>query len=108
MTDRSPEARLLIEKWTERAEAARDKHALDSGKQDDSWKGLAEAYEICAEELEALLTEEAATRPARETEEAPTCQFHGTMVADDEMGRSWHCAVCDNVAARSEALEEEQ
>jgi hypothetical protein len=26
--------------------------------------------------------------------EAPACERHGTMVADDEMGRSWHCAVC--------------
>lgn len=39
--------------------------------------------------LARVLTEEAATRPAKkETEEAPTCRFHGTMVADDEMGSS--------------------
>ncbi len=27
--------------------------------------------------------------------QAPTCERHGTMVADDEFGRSWHCAVCN-------------
>jgi hypothetical protein len=29
--------------------------------------------------------------------EAPSCEKHGVMVADDEMGRGWHCAVCPAV-----------
>ncbi len=30
------------------------------------------------------------------TPDAPACEQHGVMVADDDSGRSWHCAVCSN------------
>ena len=26
--------------------------------------------------------------------QAPTCEYHGTMVAEDEFGLAWYCAVC--------------
>ena len=29
--------------------------------------------------------------------EAPACEQHGVMVADDERGDSWHCAACSAV-----------
>jgi hypothetical protein len=32
--------------------------------------------------------------PATRVDEAPTCEQHGVMVADTDLGRSWHCAVC--------------
>lgn len=42
--------------------------------------------------------------PAPTDLEAPTCPLHGTMVADDEMGRSWHCAVCAQPKSPARAI----
>lgn len=55
---------------------------------------------MIAGRLDAILRR--AGSPQTELEEAPVCEQHGTMVARDEMGREWHCAVCGAVRAGSE------
>lgn len=44
-------------------------------------------------------------RTAMSESQAPTCEKHGTMVARDDMGREWYCAVC---MAEARAEEEQR
>ena len=84
-------ARGLAGRWRDHAD-------LDSDASTDAYDVC---LRVCADELEALLAS-LPVRPEQQDAEAPTCEEHGTMVADDEMGRSWHCAACPAVAAPQE------
>jgi ribosomal protein L37AE/L43A len=54
-----------------------------------------ERYEACRSAvIEAAYAAVLDTEGDRQEPEAPYCEKHGTMVARDESGSHWYCAVC--------------